>query len=162
MVTTHYCHCQQEPNYIFFFCVLFFLGKKEHANYYFCCYDTCGAKKTTKKKLVAFWETTHSFLLFYCCYMHKGAHYLLFLVVAMHVKELVKIIIFSCYHMQRKHFFFLVAMTYKGAKKPSEFNDNIWVKLKCKSNWTNIILLVHVVVISVQVGLLYEFFIAII
>jgi high-affinity Fe2+/Pb2+ permease len=55
-----------------------------------------------------------------------------------------------------------VAMTYKRAKKTSEFNDKRWVKLKCKTNWTNIILLVHVVVISVQVGLLYEFFFAII
>jgi hypothetical protein len=62
-----------------------------------------------------------------------------------------------------------VAMTY--TKEPRrqvnlmiryEWNDKRWVKLKCKTNWTNIILLVHVVVISVQVGLLYEFFIAII
>jgi hypothetical protein len=58
--------------------------------------------------------------------------------------------------------YYFVTMAHKGAKKTSELNDNIWVKLKCKTNWTNIILLVHVVVISVQVGLLYEFFFAII
>jgi hypothetical protein len=58
------------------------------------------------KKVVAMWETTHWFFLFYCCNMHKGAHYLLFLVVATHVKELNKIIIFSCYHVQKNNCFF--------------------------------------------------------
>jgi hypothetical protein len=43
-----------------------------------------------------------------------------------------------------------------------ELNDKRCVKIKCKTNSTNINLLVHVVVISVQVGLLYQFFIAII
>jgi hypothetical protein len=70
--------------------MLLFLGKKEHANY-ICCYDTCGGKEATKK-VVAMWETTH--WLFFC------------FIVATHVKELVKIIIFSSDHVQRKQLFF--------------------------------------------------------
>lgn len=134
------------------------------------------------KKVVAMWETTHWFFLFYCCNMHKGAHYLLFLVVATHVKELNKIIIFSCYHVQKNNCFFwlwcacqrsllIIILLLWHTKQPRrqvdlmityEWNDKRWMKLKCKTNSTSIILLVHVLVISVQVGLLYEFFIEII
>ncbi len=64
----------------------------------------------------------------------------MFLVVATHVKELVKIIIIFLLQLaKKKNLLFLVvmrmskelvdyylfAMTHKGAKKTSEFNDNI-------------------------------------
>jgi hypothetical protein len=49
----------------------------------------------------------NSLVIFVLLLQHaQRTHYLLFLVVATHVKELVKIIIFSCYHMQRKQFIY--------------------------------------------------------
>jgi hypothetical protein len=72
--------------------------------------------------------------------MQRGAHCLLFLVVATHVKELVKIIIIFLLPLAKKFLkfflvvmrmskelvdYYFVAMTHKGSEKTSEFNDKI-------------------------------------